>query len=249
MQRLQLFPTKMVDAGSSSSCVPRSIDLPFTGICPPSELTCPPCPDTAPYKCPAAAARQMCGIASQAWCCMDRAIRRRASSRIGATFYLDSPTRAGRFRRPTTTRPSHFFRRGPLQHVQSAHLALRLLLVLRHARRRRLDRLVRDRRARPIRRRRLYARLAVGLLAARRGRGHDARQHGRKFGAAAAAASATCSCAIAAATAASRIRRLHIPYAWRILARVDARAGAMRSRLQRDSVMALAACGRITVRV
>ena len=42
----------MADAGSSSSCVPRSIDLPFTGICPPSELTCPPCPDTAPYKCP-----------------------------------------------------------------------------------------------------------------------------------------------------------------------------------------------------
>lgn len=34
------------------ACTTRVQDLPFGGVCPPSELTCPPCPLSAPYKCP-----------------------------------------------------------------------------------------------------------------------------------------------------------------------------------------------------
>ena len=39
-------------AGSSSTCVERVEDLPYRGICPPTELVCPACPPATPYKCP-----------------------------------------------------------------------------------------------------------------------------------------------------------------------------------------------------
>ena len=194
----------MADAGGSSSCVPRSIDLPFTGICPPSELTCPPCPDTAPYKCPSG------GCQANVRDCKPNVV-------------LHGPCNS------TTCIESHWchilpgFTYACWEISPSDHNATLTFSALDEGRCSTCNPLISryvcssccgtrgvaawtgSYETDAIRRRRLYARLAVGLLAARRGRGHDARQHGRKFGAAAAAASATCSCAIAAATAASRI--------------------------------------------
>ena len=37
---------------AGAACVPRAADLPFGGVCPATELTCPPCPRTSPVKCP-----------------------------------------------------------------------------------------------------------------------------------------------------------------------------------------------------
>lgn len=39
-------------ASTADTCADAAADLPFGGVCPPSELECPPCPVTRPIKCP-----------------------------------------------------------------------------------------------------------------------------------------------------------------------------------------------------